>query len=414
LNSTNDHKKPESDWFIEAKWEYDSVSNTFLFLICSLKIGSNKQVWSDRLTLVLDEPHMSIEKGEITHLSSGTNDSLILNDQQHKRLNELASKIPLPKRTGPEIDVNINLNKQITKHECEGESTIRMTYGTTNTVTTYQDYRSSEDGTFRQHFVITHISFSRKLLEQNGSAPVEKPAFVSHVTVLYQTEDDTWHECEDVAIAPIALRNEEPRWLADSVIDFENDKLISYAIRGWFIVQGDMGKDNATRRRLHKSLPQPFKLKIVTTDNSSKQRSLIVEQLNKPQEFDTSDSFLKYNLSSINDLLAFVYADDCESDERIFMAIYLNKENEVVIKSSHMSSISFDKRHIRTMEFNARQNNTTEVPFDSLYYQHDTQEKKAIALFDPEMFIFYAIRLEVSTKTSKTEQTVLLPLDKLK
>jgi hypothetical protein len=65
------------------------------------------------------------------------------------------------------------------------------------------------------------------------------------------------------------------------------------------------------------------------------------------------------------------------------------------------------------MEFNAKQNNTTEVSFDSIYYQHGTQEKKAIGLFDSETFMFYAIRLEVTTKTSKSEETVILPLEKI-
>ena len=102
---------------------------------------------------------MRIEKGEITHLSGETNDGTILTDQQRQRLKELASKLPSPKRTGPEIDVNKDANLKITKYECEGESSIRMAYGNTNTVTTYQDSYSSDNGTFRQHFIITHINF---------------------------------------------------------------------------------------------------------------------------------------------------------------------------------------------------------------------------------------------------------------
>ncbi|CAF1532897.1 unnamed protein product, partial [Rotaria sordida] len=177
---------------------------------------------------------------------------------------------------------------------------------------------------------------------------------------------------------------------------------------------GEPGKDNATRKRIHKNLPQPFQLKIVITDNFNKQSSLIVEQLNKLLEFDTYESFLKYNQLSINDLLGFIYADDCEYDERMFMAIYLNTENQLVIKSGHMYSIILERKNIRTMEFNAKQDQTTEVSFDSIYYQSGKQEKKAIALFDSQTYMFYAIRLEISTNTSKTEETVLLPLEKIK
>ncbi|CAF0783264.1 unnamed protein product [Rotaria sp. Silwood1] len=409
-----------TNWFIEVKWEYDSVSNTCLFLICSLKISSNEQIWSNKLHILLDEVRMCIEKGEIIYMSGETNDDDILSEQQRECLKELASNIPLPKRIGPEIDINRDRNKKITKYDCEGESLIRMTYGSTNTVTAYQDLRSSEDGTFCQYFTITHITFSKKLsnlsdvLYQEHKESTDKHISVVNLTVFYRTNDGSWHECEDVAIGPIALRNEEPRWLADSIINIESDKVLSYAIKGCLHVKGEPGRDNATRKRIHKSLPQPFQLKIIITDNFNKQCSLIVEQLNKFLEFDTAESFVKYNQTSIKEFLAFVYADDCEYDERIFMAIYLNTENQLVIKSGHMYSIILERKNIRTMEFNAKQNQTTEVLFDSIYYQSGKQEKKAIALFDSQTYMFYAIRLEISTNTSKTEETVILPLEKIK
>ena len=409
----------DKNWFIEVKWEYDSITNTILFLLCNLKVGSSEQIWSNKLQLLLDESRMCIEIGEIISLSSDANDDEVLTAQQRERLKKLALIIPPLKRIGPEIDVNRDANKKITKHECEGDSLVRMAYGSTNTVTAYQE-SSYSDETIRQHFVITHINFSKKSTDvsqmpnQNTSAPVDKPLSVANLIVYYQTDDGSWCECQDIAIASIALRDEEPRWLADSVIDIESDKLISFVIKGWIRVKGEAGRDNATRRRIHKTLPQPFKLKIVTTDNFNKQCSLIVEQLNKPLDYDTSESFLKYQQSSINDLLAFVYADDCESDKRMFLAVYLNKEDQLIINSNHSYSIAIDRNNIRTMEFNAKQKNTTEISFDSIYYQHGTEEKKATALFDSGTSMFYAIRLEISTKTSKTEQTILLPLEKIK
>lgn len=409
----------DKNWFIEAKWEYDSISDDSLFLICNLKLGSDEHIWSYRLHLLLDETRMCIKKDKIIHLSdqNTAHDKLI--NQRRERLEELASKIPLAKREGPEIDINQHRDKTITKYECEGNSLVRMTYGSTNTVTVYQDLHVSDDGTFLQHFVITHITFSKKLsdpsdiLHKEHLASINRPISVVNLTVFYHANDGLWHECEDIAIAPIALRNEEPRWLADSIINIEGEKIISFVIKGCFRVQGKPGRDNATRKRIHKNLPQPFQLKIVITDNFNNQSSLIVEQLNKLLEYDTSESFLKYNQSSINDLLAFVYADDCDNDERIFMAIYLDKENYLVIKSGHNYSISLDQKNIRTMEFNAKKDKTTEISFDSIYYQYEKQEKKAIALFDPETYMFYAIRFEISTITSHTEETILLPLEKI-
>ncbi|CAF1946616.1 unnamed protein product [Rotaria magnacalcarata] len=131
-------------------------------------------------------------KGEITHLSGDNHDGKTLTDQQRERLKELASKLPPPKQTGPHIALNEMLNLKSTRHECEGESSIRMTYGNTNTVTTYQDAVIREDNTFRQHFVIAHIIFSKKptnlpeILQQKRSTQIEKSVSVASLTVFYQ------------------------------------------------------------------------------------------------------------------------------------------------------------------------------------------------------------------------------------
>jgi hypothetical protein len=123
---------------------------------------------------------------------------------------------------------------------------------------------------------------------------------------------------------------------------------------------------------------------------------------------------LNGNQSSINELLAFVYADDCEADERLYMALYINKDNALVIRNSNAISYAYERKVLRTIEFNAKQNKTTEVHFDDAHYQYYTEENNAIALFDPETYMLYAIRLEASTKTSKTEETIFIPTDKIK
>ena len=60
------------------------------------------------------------------------------------------------------------------------------------------------------------------------------------------------------------------------------------------------------------------------------------------------------------------------------------------------------------MEYTAKQNQTTESSLDAIYYQYGTEERKAIALFDSEIFILYAVRLEVSTNTSTATGTATL------
>ena len=348
---------------------------------------------------------MLIEKTAIEHLSGGEIDENSLTEEQVERLKELTANIPSPKHSGPDLDLNEHIGKTISKDECQGDSSIRMAYGSTNTVRTHQDSYSSRKGTFGQHFIITHINFLKNGTDQSNS--------VDQITLRYQGADQSWHECEDIAIAPIALRNEEPCWLADSIIRFDSEKLVSYAIKGSITIKGEPGDDNFRRRRAHRSLPQPLKLQINIKDNLNKQSSLIVEQLNEPLDIDTTQSFIKYNESKLQDLLAFVYADDIDKEERIFLAVYLDQENHIVVDSNHTSSITLQRKSIRTMEFNAKQNKTIEEPLNSIHYQYEDREKKAVALFDPQTFLFYAIRVEVTLKTSKSEETVLLPLDKI-
>ena len=407
------------DWFAEAKWEYETTSNKDLFIVCNLKVASNDEVYSEKLHLRLDSSRMRVEKGEATRLSGEKNGGTGLTEQQRQRWKELTSKLPPAKRTGPQINLNINENLKLSRYECDGESSIRMAYGNTNVVNTYQDMRSDEDGTIRQHFVITHIIFSKKplvlpeILQQKRATPADKPISVASLTVFYQSPDGAWRACEDVAIAPITVRNEEAKWLTDSVINIEPDKLVSFAIRGWISTKGELGRDNQTRARVHKSLPQPLKLKIVVTDSFNRQCSLIVEQLNKPLELITRESYLRSHRSDINELVGFVYVDDCENDERIHMAIYLDNSNNLVIKTPGSFSGLYGRAALRTMEYNAKQNKSTEVSIEQLSYQYYSNEAKAIALHDPETFLLYAIRIELTTKTSKSEETFALPIEKI-
>ena len=406
------------DWFVESKWDYDPVSNRTLFVVCTVKIGSDDKVYSNRLRLHLDES--SIRKGDIECLSDDIVDASVLTDKQRSRLEELAKHIPPPKRTGPEISLRSNETLKLVKHECEGESSIRMSVGNTNTVVASQDGRASSEKVFRQYVTITHIIFSKKptilpeILQQKRTGPVEKPVSAMNIILLYQTHDGGWRECQDVAIAPTTMRNDEPNWLVDSVLNIEPDKLISITIRGSIKVKGEPGRDNQSRSRIHKSLPQPFKLKIVVTDSLNKQCSLVIEQINRMPDLATRETFLKANQSSVSDLLAFVHVDDCELDERTYMAVYVNSDGQLVFRNSEGSARLFGRKSLKTMEFNAKQKRINELSFDGLQQAWQTDETNVVALFDPETFLIYAARVELSTRTTRCEETIMIPTDKIK
>ena len=420
MDHTSAYDRPTTaEWYIETKWEYDASSNNDLFIICNLKVASNDEVCSNKIHVILDLSQMRIEHGEITRLSGETNDRT-LNDQQRQRLKELTAKLPPSKRTGPQINLNLNETPKSSKYECEGESSIRMACGNTNVIQTYQERNMSDDGKFGQFFVITHIIFSKKplvlpeILQQKRAAPADKPVSITSLTMFYQSQDGAWRPCEDVAIAPIAMRNEEPNWLTDPVINIEPDKLLSFTIKGSIVVQGEPGASEEARARAHKTLPQPLKLKLVIADSFGKQCSLIVEYLNSPPELITRESFLKSTQSSILEILAFIYADDCETDERVCMAMFINKDHRLVLKTYGKNFMSYDRKALRLLEYNAKQNKSKELPLTQADYQRYTQSNRAFALFDLETNMLYAIRLEVSTKTSKTEETVIVPLEKIK
>ena len=277
-----------------------------------------------------------------------------------------------------------------------------------------------EELAIRQELTITHLVLSKKqlilpeILQQKRAGPVDKPVSVLAVDVLYQLHDGSWRECQEVMIAPIAIRNEQPRWLADTIVHVEPDKLTSITVQGWLKVRGNLGRDSDSRERVHKNLPQPLKLKVIITDNLGKQASLIIEQLNKPLDLATSEIFVKGNNLSNAQMLGFVYADDCELDERIYLAIFISEEDHLNIRNISAFSVSITRASLRTLEYNARQKQAPECFLEQMHYDSNGQTCKAYALFDPETWLFYAVRAELSTKTSRTEETIFVPIEKLK
>jgi len=399
----------DTEWFLEAQWNYEKD----LSIICKMKIGAEDQIYSNKIHIQLNQKEKQIEQGEIISLSNETNDQQTTRtEQQQKRLKELIANLPPPQRSGPQINIRPpSANVKLSKYDCEGESSIRMAVGNTNTITIYQNNRQHNEEFFRQYFTISHIIFSKKaqilpeILQQKRSQPADKPVSVMNVAVLYQTHDEAWHESQNVAIAPTTVRNEEPKWLAESIINIEPDKLVSFTISGSISVKGESGQDAQSRRRSHKSLPQPLRLKIVITDNFTRQCFLIVEQLNPPLNLITRQSFMKDNQSNISELIAFVTVDDCETDERLAAMMYFNREKALVIKNSDSRYQTFEQKTIRTMEFNARKARTAEVEFEFLSYKYQFNACTITGLFDNESYSLYAVRFQLSTRTSKTDET---------
>ncbi|CAF1083216.1 unnamed protein product [Adineta steineri] len=418
LDNTMEFNPPSpAKWFLECQWDYDADSNTCLFIICSLKIGSSDDIWFGKLQILLDQSRMCIEKGEITHLSGGIHDGTILTTEQCQRLKELVATIPPPKRTGPEISTDTPQNLKLTKYECEGVSSLLMVYGNTNTVQMDQT-SSAVEGNFLQRFTITSIVFSKKptmlpeILGRKRTEPGDKPISVTNLTVYYQIYDSSWRVCQNIKIAPGPFDGRD-KWLPDLIINIEPNTLVSFSIKGEMLIKGICRRISNTCNRTHKNLPQPLKLKIVATDSLNKECSLIVEQLNEPLELITFETTKKWRIST-NICLALIYADDCDNDNRLFAWMGFSSSNELQIGRFDNRDMSFDRKKFLQLRFEAQQNKTTENHLEKLHYQKDSDEIKATILLDPVTYMAYAVRFEVSTKTSKTEETLPIPMDKIK
>lgn len=399
-----------SDWFINAQWEHDSAPNTsILFLVGSLKTGDDTDIQSKKLRINLNESTKTIEKGEVT---SSSTDAKQNTDEQATEtrmlLEELKKKIPPPSRTGPVIKINDPTIK-MEKQECVGDSPLRIVQGADSVVEMEQEI-TARNGTFRNLITITDILISQKsallpqILGQQSKKSAEKPMAIAQVNVQYQWHDGKWLNCQDAKIAIESSQQDGRRKIVTSILNIEPDKLVSISVHAAIPIKGNPNRDRYTRARAHKSLPQPLKLKIICTDNQSKTCSLMVEQINEPLELMTKEAFV--NTGKEKELIGFVYADDCEYEERIYTVIYMDKQqNRLVIGDSGYRAF-MGKEQIRTAQFNAKKLGKTEEPIEFI----DTSEKKAILLFDPKTFLLYAIRIELTTTTSKTVETIPLPL----
>ena len=403
-----------AEWFLSAQWEHDPTSNNSLFLVSSLKTGGSTEVRSDKIRVILNESMKQIEKGEIIALSKSSQEDGNQNSKQiQTRLDVLKMAIPPPNRTGPVLDTNVPTT-QIQKYEDEGDSSLRISQGNESYANIQQDV-FEHTGHCRHFVTISDIIISKKstelpeILSQKRSAPAEKPISISQVSVQYQRQDGKWIDCQDAKIELTSAQQDGGRKIVTSILNIEPNKLVAVSIHASLRVKGQPNRNNVTRSRAHRSLPQPLKLKIILKDGQTKTRSLVVEQINDPLEIITEETFLTHAEGDISKLIAFVYADDCESDERIYIATYIDQNNHLIIGDGGRS-VTIDKAVIRTMQFNAKKNGTTEELIDFIC----TSDKKITSLFDPETFLFYGIRIELTTTTSKTIETIILPLDSIK
>ena len=399
-----------SNWFISAEWERESTgSDARLYLQGQLKANATSEIQKGRFRLDLNRESKTVERWEVLQLSHPTPSDEFPTSLDPARLKELKRTIPPLKRTGPVLDTSVITDK-LQMYESQGDSAIQMMQGTGSSVEMKQG-RSNGDGTFRQFVSITHIIISKKqsilpeILTQKQTKLVEKAISVARINVQYQRGDGKWLDCEEARL----VLTDGGQKLASSILNIEPDKLISISVEATIQIKGEANRRDGLSNRAHRSLSQPLKLKIIVTDNVSKTCSLTVEQLNKPLVLITKERFLERESDKVKKLIAFVDADDCQFDERNFIGIYIDMDDYLVITKGY-SSVRLQKSQIRSDQVKAKRNRKTE---ELIEYISDSNTK-AIMLFDAETFLLYAVRIELTTGTSQTIETVFVPLDEIK
>jgi hypothetical protein len=342
-----------------------------------------------------------IDAGDATPANLETEEDPDYNeiDQDYK------SNIPPGIHEGPEIKTpNIGQIK-LTKHTCQGDSAIRLllTGKAEHQVYANQEY-FGRNGKFQNYFFIS------KLIFQNTS---EELITVLEITAQYEDTNGTWCDCEDVKISPADVdEGSTYKWLPNTTLNLEPSKAITFALRVDVQINGEPGHDDLHRTRAHKSLPQPFKIRLQVQDTKNKTVSLVVEQLNEPLNLPTKEKLIE--AWNYTDVIAFIYADDCDMDERYWALVHC--ENKFKLRFSFGDSLSYNETKflsrglIKQLYNKAKKNALTQI----VITDWNNDWRKSTALFDSKTFHLYAIQIELTTATSKTIETVLLPLDKVK
>ncbi|CAF3629418.1 unnamed protein product [Rotaria sp. Silwood1] len=380
---------------------------------------------------------------------------------------DYASKLSPNIREGPEIETTSFDPSTINKDLCEGDSVVRLMR--TGSVKDRKIYANQElfahDGKFLNYFFIP------KLVFQNTS---KEPISVIEITSEYQNSEGNWLDCYGVKIGPaISDESESYTWLPDTTLNLEPSKLVTYALRVDVQIHGEPGLNNQRRARAHSILPQPFKIRLHVHDTEGKTVSLLVEQINDPLILPTKARIVKQ--FDYEDVVAFIYADDCNTNTRYWVIVHYEDKSKLRFSYGnclHGSTTKYlDTWLISELCNQAKQTDTTEIVlddwndnertitalFDKITFilfamrsygnclhgsttkyldtwliselcnqakQTDTteivlddwndNERTITALFDKITFILFAMRIELKTPTSRTVETVLLPLDKIK
>lgn len=316
------------------------------------------------------------------------------------------SKVPPAIHEGPAINnVDIDPDK-LNKNTCEGDSMVRLMLtgkGDDRRVRANQDWFARDDK-FINYFFIP------KLIFHNTS---KEPISIIEISGEYENFDGKWCECHSIKIGPsLSDGAEEYTWFPNTTLNLNPANLSTFAVRADIQIHGEPGGSNVHRMRAHRSLPQPLKIRLRLQDTEGKATSLIVEQVNEPFILPTKEILMKQ--FNYQDVIAFIYADDCEMELREWVTVWYEDKSKLRISFGNSTSFCetkyVDVWLIAKLCSEAKKAGLAEIAVT----QFNNDQRIITALFDTNTFILYGFRIELKTKTSRTVETVLPSLDKIK
>ncbi|CAF1037183.1 unnamed protein product [Didymodactylos carnosus] len=174
----------------------------------------------------------------------------------------------------------------------------------------------------------------------------DKPVSIIKLRGEYEDHDHSLKQCKDVKIGP-TTNDDKYKWNGDAIVNLAAHTLIGFAVR----------LDNEI--------------------NDNKECSLIVEHQNIPFELPTKENCISHwtekdSYNGLREMIAFIYADDCETDKRTFISMYIANNGNTNIRYGNYVGCSrqiwyLSNERVQSLQSDAREKNVNEIPIASVY-----------------------------------------------
>jgi len=187
-----------------------------------------------------------------------------------------------------------------------------------------------------------------------------------------------------------------------------------------FICKNIIGDPPVIDGRKHKSLPDPLKIRATLKDVNDKTVTLTYELVNPALRLVTPltiSSGLDQNKSR---LLFFLHVDDVNNEERHYVAIFYEHEEEYFLKIStnNSSSYTMGERQLRKLAYDAKRAQKEEILYEDISIITDSRVIKIYGLVDLKGTkpILWGIKCEIKIGNSSATGAFLLytAIDKAK